>query len=44
VWNGETYIVSTEDTHDLATAIELDKDALLEVLLEVRIWRYGSAL
>jgi hypothetical protein len=33
-----TYIISAEDAHDFAAAIELNKDALLEVLLEVSIW------
>ena len=41
---GVPYIVSSEDAHDLATAIELNENALLEVLVEVRKRQLGSAL
>lgn len=34
-----TYIVSAEDAHDLATAVELNENPLLEVLLHVSYWR-----
>lgn len=37
-----TYIVSAEDTHNLATAVELNQDALLEVLCEVRVGQFRS--
>jgi hypothetical protein len=42
--NGCTYVVSAEDSHHFAASIELDEDALFEVLYRVRFWELSSAL
>jgi hypothetical protein len=39
----QTYVVSSQNSHDLATAVELHQYALLEVLFQVRIRQFESA-